>query len=111
MVFGGSVISVNGVSKTFDGKRQVTALEQIDPQVARGEMLSIVGASGSGKSTLLNLIGGLVAIDADAEACSRIFQRAVPLQPEIQAEQEQHQSCDGKERAFGQPGHQAARDS
>src|ERR1035437_741364 len=59
MVFGGSVISVNGVSKTFDGKRQVTALEQIDLQVARGEMLSIVGASGSGKSTLLNLIGGL----------------------------------------------------
>jgi putative ABC transport system ATP-binding protein len=59
MVFGGSVISVNGVSKTFDGKRQVTALEQIDLQIARGEMLSIVGASGSGKSTLLNLIGGL----------------------------------------------------
>jgi len=53
------VISVNGVSKSFDGKRRVTALEQIDLQVARGEMLSIVGPSGSGKSTLLNLIGGL----------------------------------------------------
>ena len=55
----GWVISVNAVSKSFDGKRQVTALEQIDLQVARGEMLSIVGPSGSGKSTLLNLIGGL----------------------------------------------------
>src|SRR5208282_4443311 len=53
------VISVNSVSKSFDGKRQVTALELIDLQVARGEMLSIVGPSGSGKSTLLNLIGGL----------------------------------------------------
>jgi putative ABC transport system ATP-binding protein len=53
------LISVNGVSKSFYGKRQVTALEQIDLQVARGEMVSIVGASGSGKSTLLNLIGGL----------------------------------------------------
>ena len=53
------MISVNAVSKAFDGKRQVTALQQIDLQVARGEMLSIVGPSGSGKSTLLNLIGGL----------------------------------------------------
>lgn len=48
-----------GVAKSFDGKRKVTALEGIDLQVARGEMLSIVGASGSGKSTLLNLVGGL----------------------------------------------------
>jgi putative ABC transport system ATP-binding protein len=47
------------VAKSFDGKRKVTALEGIDLQVVRGEMLSIVGASGSGKSTLLNLIGGL----------------------------------------------------
>jgi putative ABC transport system ATP-binding protein len=53
------VISLVGVAKSFDGKRKVTALEGIDLQVARGEMLSIVGASGSGKSTLLNLIGGL----------------------------------------------------
>jgi putative ABC transport system ATP-binding protein len=47
------------VSKQFDGKRKVTALENIDLQVDRGEMLAIVGPSGSGKSTLLNLIGGL----------------------------------------------------
>jgi len=53
------VISVNGVSKSFDGKRKVTALDGIDLEVARGDMLSIVGPSGSGKSTLLNLIGGL----------------------------------------------------
>ena len=53
------MISIDGVSKSFDGKRQVTALQRIDLQVARGEMLSIVGPSGSGKSTLLNLIGGL----------------------------------------------------
>ena len=53
------VISIRGVSKTFDGKRQVTALQQVDFEVERGEMVSIVGPSGSGKSTLLNLIGGL----------------------------------------------------
>jgi putative ABC transport system ATP-binding protein len=53
------VISVKNVYKSFDGKRKVTALENIGIEVAHGEMLSIVGPSGSGKSTLLNLIGGL----------------------------------------------------
>jgi putative ABC transport system ATP-binding protein len=53
------VIQLRGISKQFDGKRKVTALERLDLHIARGEMVSIVGPSGSGKSTLLNLIGGL----------------------------------------------------
>ena len=53
------MIHVRGVSKQFNGKRKVTALERIDLEIGRGEMVSIMGPSGSGKSTLLNLIGGL----------------------------------------------------
>src|SRR3954462_9221722 len=53
------MISLAGVSKYYSGKRQVVALELVDLEIARGEMVSIVGPSGSGKSTLLNLIGGL----------------------------------------------------
>jgi putative ABC transport system ATP-binding protein len=53
------VIELIGVSKKFDGKRQVVALQDIDLNIDGGEMVSIVGPSGSGKSTLLNLIGGL----------------------------------------------------
>ena len=53
------MISLTGVTKVYNGKRQVAALESIDLHIARGEMVSIVGPSGSGKSTLLNLIGGL----------------------------------------------------
>jgi putative ABC transport system ATP-binding protein len=53
------VIVLRGVSKQFDGKRSVTALEHVDLTIERGEMVAIVGPSGSGKSTMLNLIGAL----------------------------------------------------
>jgi putative ABC transport system ATP-binding protein len=53
------VIVLRGVSKQFDGKRKVTALEHVDLTIARGEMVALVGPSGSGKSTMLNLIGAL----------------------------------------------------
>ena len=53
------MIVLRGVSKQFEGKRKVTALERVDLSIERGEMVSLVGPSGSGKSTLLNLIGAL----------------------------------------------------
>ena len=38
---------------------EVFALQGLDLQIERGELLGIVGASGSGKSTLMNILGGL----------------------------------------------------
>jgi putative ABC transport system ATP-binding protein len=53
------MISLQGVSKQFEGKRNVVALDNVDVHVGKGELVSVIGPSGSGKSTLLNIIGGL----------------------------------------------------
>jgi NitT/TauT family transport system ATP-binding protein len=56
-----AVVSVDHVSKIYgDGPESVTALNDIDIDVRRGEFLSIVGPSGCGKSTLLHLTGGIL---------------------------------------------------
>jgi len=54
------MISIRALSKQFTvtgGK--VTALNDLDLDVAKGEFFVIVGASGSGKTTLLRCVGGL----------------------------------------------------
>lgn len=55
-------LEVRGLTKSFPGGRgedATVALEGIDLQVARGELVCLVGASGCGKSTLLSIVAGL----------------------------------------------------
>ena len=53
------VVSIERVTKTF-ARGNVTALEDIELQIAAGEFISLIGPSGCGKSTLLRVIGDLI---------------------------------------------------
>ena len=54
------IIRCDGLVKIYKvANLEVIALQGLDLEVRRGEMLGIVGASGSGKSTLMNILGGL----------------------------------------------------
>ena len=54
------ILKCEGVKKVYgSGGNQVTALNEIDLSVSKGEFVAIMGASGSGKSTLLHILGGV----------------------------------------------------
>ena len=60
-----NIISLRGICKTYGkGDGLVTALNPIDLDIQKGEMVAIMGKSGSGKSTLLNLLAGLDVPDS-----------------------------------------------
>jgi putative ABC transport system ATP-binding protein len=54
------MLAARSLVKTYDSAAgAVQALRGVDFDLARGELVVLLGPSGSGKSTLLNLIGGL----------------------------------------------------
>jgi putative ABC transport system ATP-binding protein len=64
-----ATISTRGLTKIYGaGRSEVRALQGVNLDLARGELVVLLGPSGSGKSTLLNIIGGL-----DVPTAGRVY--------------------------------------
>ena len=55
------LLSLRGLTRRFGG---LTAVDAIDLDLAKGELISIIGPNGAGKTTLFNLVTGLDRPDA-----------------------------------------------
>jgi NitT/TauT family transport system ATP-binding protein len=71
------VLSIEGVSKRFEGG---VVLEALDLTVKDGEFLCLLGPTGCGKTTLLRMLCGLVPPD-----CGRITLSGRPIRPGVDA--------------------------
>jgi ABC-type nitrate/sulfonate/bicarbonate transport system ATPase subunit len=62
-------LEINRLTKVFSNERlSVTALENVDLSIHKGQFVSIVGTSGCGKTTLLRIMAGLEGdYDGDIE--------------------------------------------
>ncbi len=65
------LIRVQGLRKSYRTARgELVLFENLDLEVATGEMVAIVGQSGAGKSTLLHILGALDAPSAGTVYCA-----------------------------------------
>ncbi|MBU3201458.1 ABC transporter ATP-binding protein [Clostridium estertheticum] len=54
------ILRTENLTKTYGiGETKVTALNNLNLRISKGQFVAIIGSSGSGKSTLLHMLGGV----------------------------------------------------
>ncbi len=67
------VISFKDVSKSFrrpDGRGDFVAVDKLSFEIAKGEIVAVLGKTGCGKSTMFNIVAGLIEPSAAKRASS-----------------------------------------
>jgi ribose transport system ATP-binding protein len=80
------LLRVRGITRRFPG---VTALDGVDLDVRRGEVLALIGENGAGKSTLMKILAGIQTLDEGEiridgqrvaiDSCRRAIQLGIAL--------------------------------
>lgn len=73
-----SFLRVEHISKRFGG---VVALDDVSLEIARGQIVGLVGENGSGKSTLIKILSGVYTPDrGEIHIDGRCYRRLTPMQ-------------------------------
>ncbi len=71
---GESVLKVEHIAKSFFG---ISALKDVNFELKKGELLSLIGENGAGKSTLMNIVCGVLKPDA-----GQLYLEGKPYEPQ-----------------------------